>query len=450
MIIAAHILWGAAAVLLFLALPGRQAFWAALLGGWLLLPPAAYGSLPPPGSFTFTIIGSGLPSEQLVTKQWTAPAIALLASALVDGPRWRTLVWRWWDVPIAGFCLWPLAQGVLLDWASPTPVVASLYLLGAWGLPWIAGRLYLSSHDDMLAFAAMMASLTLLLLPAAILEGLTPLRVHELLYGANPFAHDGVTRYVGYRPQLFFEHGNQYGLWVAAAALCAVWGWRDAVGTGTVVRWRLAAIALVSATLAAQSAGAIVLLFFGLTLLAMPRIFRVFRLAIPLALAGSLAIGALHVSGIVPLRDLVTNTRAGQTALGALRASGRGSVAWRVSQDLKTLPLLRDVAIIGSGRWDWFRTAGTRPWGLPLLVLGQFGLVGLGLLLGALGGALIRLAAREQAGEAEARLAALLLLLFAADALFNSFLLYPAVALAASRGGRSDNEAPRDRYRVAT
>lgn len=434
MLIAAHILWGVISVLLFRAAPPRQAFWVILIGGWLLLPPAAYGPLPPPGSFTFTIVGSGLPSAQLITKQWTASIIALLASALFDRDRWRGLAWRGWDAPILGFCLWPLAQGLLLGAASPAPAIASLYLLGVWGLPWLAGKLYLCGRDDALAFVAAAVGLTLLLLPAAIVEGVTPYRLHALVYGPNPFAHDGIERYIGYRPQLFFEHGNQYGLWLAGAALCAVWGWREAAGTGAAARWRLAVVALFAATLAAQSAGAILLFFAGLTLLLMPRLFSALRFALPLALVASLSIGALHVSGIVPLRSLATETRAGQTLLGALRASGRGSAAWRVNQDLKTLPLLRGDMITGSGRWDWFRPAGTRPWGLPLLVLGQFGIAGLAFLLAAFGGALVRLVGRGRADEAGARLAVVLLLLFAVDALFNSFLFYPAIAAAALSG----------------
>ncbi|WP_263588749.1 hypothetical protein [Sphingopyxis sp. GC21] len=445
MLIAAHILWGVVAIILFRTVPPRQAFWAALIGGWLLLPPAAYGPLPPPGSFTFTIVGSGLPSAQLVTKQWTAPAIALLASALFDRARWGGLALRWWDLPIAGFCLWPLLQGAFVGSASPAPPVASLYLLGAWGLPWLAGKLYLRGRDDARAFAGLLAGLTLLLLPFALIEGLTRFRIQTLIYGANPFAHDGIERYIGFRPQLFFEHGNQYGLWIAGAALAAAWRWRDAAGEGAAARWRVAAVLLAAATLAAQSAGAIILLAAGLGLLFMPRLFGTLRIALPMALAGALAVGALHVSGAVPLRSIATDTAPGKAIVGALRASGRGSATWRVSQDLKTLPLLRRDIIWGTGRWDWFRPAGTRPWGLPLLILGAYGLVGLALLGAAFGGALVRLAVIARSGgpnAAGARLAILLLLLSAIDALFNSFLFYPAIAGAALSGGTPKDAAP--------
>ncbi len=444
MLIAAHILWGIVAILLFRVAPPRQAFWAALIGGWLLLPPAAYGPLPPPGSFTFTIVGSGLPSVQLVTKQWTAPAIALFASLLFDRARWRSLSWHWWDLPIAGFCLWPLLQVLFVGGASPAPPIASLYLLGAWGLPWLSGKLYLRGRDDARAFAAMLAGFTLSLLPLAAIEGVSRFRIHTLVYGTNPFAHDGIERYVGFRPQLFFEHGNQYGLWIAAAALAAAWRWREEAREGAAARWAAAAGLLALAALASQSAGAIILLMAGLALLFVPRLISALRLALPVAFAAAIVVGALHVSGAVPLRSLAFDTAPGRVIVGALRASGRGSASWRVGQDLKTLPLLRADVVLGTGRWDWFRPAATRPWGLPFLVLGAYGLVGLGFLCAALGGALLRLAAAARLGSPDApgaRLAFLLLLLFALDALFNSFLLYPAIA-AAAFAGRSRDDAP--------
>src|SRR3546814_10150374 len=98
-----------------------------------------------------------------------------------------------------------------------------------------------------------------------------------------------------------------------------------------------------------------------------------------------LLLGALHISGTVPLRDLAEKTSGGKMARDMFRAAGRQSLPWRIGQDLKTLPIIQDRLVIGHARWDWFRGAGTRPWGMPLLLLGQFGLVGLLGLMAALG-----------------------------------------------------------------
>src|SRR3546814_6297103 len=91
------------------------------------------------------------------------------------------------------------------------------------------------------------------------------------------------------------------------------------------------------------------------------------------------------ISGTVPLRDLAEKTSGGKMARDMFRAAGRQSLPWRIGQDLKTLPIIQDRLVIGHARWDWFRGAGTRPWGMPLLLLGQFGLVGLLGLMAALG-----------------------------------------------------------------
>ena len=123
------------------------------------------------------------------------------------------------------------------------------------------------------------------------------------------------------------------------------------------------------------------------------------------------------------------------------RAAGRQSLPWRIGQDLKTLPIIQDRLVIGHARWDWFRGAGTRPWGMPLLLLGQFGLVGLLGLMAALGCAFygqLRRAVHDE--DVPARLYVVLLLLLTADALLNSFLFYPALLLTGTCANR---------YRVA-
>src|SRR3546814_18559551 len=83
------------------------------------------------------------------------------------------------------------------------------------------------------------------------------------------------------------------------------------------------------------------------------------------------------ISGTVPLRDLAEKTSGGKMARDMFRAAGRQSLPWRIGQDLKTLPIIQESLVIGHARWDWFRGAGTRPWGMPLRLLGPFGIDGL-------------------------------------------------------------------------
>jgi hypothetical protein len=429
-IVAVVALWIVVAGAVYAAAPRRYAFWVVAIGGWILLPAANYNTVLDPERFPYWIVGSGLPSDLLWTKAWIAPAIALAASILFEFSRWRRLRPRWYDIPLVLFCLWPAGQGLLIDQPDPAPWVGTLYLVGAWGLPWLAGRLFLRDHEDVRAFAEVFAVSTATLLPFAIFEGLTPHRLYALFYADHPFALDGIHRYVGYRPQMFFEHGNQYGLWVAAASVAAAWRWRQAKGEPSGKPWALIAILLVAMTLFAQSAGAIFLMILCLAMLFVEKSFPIFRRLVPLGLGVALFAGALHVSGIVPIRSLVTETLPGKTLLEGLRATGRGSAAWRVGQDIKTLPLLHGNLLVGAGQWDWFAPAKTRPWGLPLLILGQFGLIGVAFAAAAIVAALSRHLSRAAGGDSAAMLCCLFVLLFAADALLNSFLLYPAIAVA--------------------
>src|SRR3546814_7823202 len=96
---------------------------------------------------------------------------------------------------------------------------------------------------------------------------MTEWRLHTALLGPHPFAYDGTDRYVGYRPQALFEHGNQYGIWCAGAALAAYWRLRVAISGKPRAGWSAAAIILLVMTLASQSAGALLFLFAGYAML---------------------------------------------------------------------------------------------------------------------------------------------------------------------------------------
>ena len=423
MTIFAYLVWLPVSLLIFKFSPRQYGPWICLLGGWVLLPPAVY-PMPLSDGFPFWITGGSLPSNVLINKAWVAPLATCAASLLFDGRRWWHTSFNVWDALIVGFCLWPIVQDGLIGNASPNGWVSSLYLAGSWALPWWLGRLYLRSREDVTGFALVFAGVILLLLPFAIVEGIGAMRVHTLLLGEHPFAADGVERYLGYRPQGLFEHGNQYGLWCGAAAVAAIWLVRQGkLAPG------LAAI-LVAMTVASQSAGAIGLLILGAIALIWGGSFAlVYRFGIWALLFAVIAAGLL-VAGLIPLREIVEQTGAGQALLDAIRSTGRGSFAWRVSQDLKAAPLLREHLLMGHGQWDWFLPLNSRPWDFPLLVIGQFGLIGLGLLvlpmMRAAGSAL----GQAASGNEAAKLAGLLIVIAGIDAALNSFLLWPFIVLA--------------------
>jgi hypothetical protein len=315
-------------------------------------------------------------------------------------------------------------QQAIVGQASPSGWVSSLYLVGAWALPWWLGRLYLRTKGDVYSFAIVLAGTMLLLLPNAIFEGASEMRVHALLYGEHPFAADGMQRYLGFRPQGLFEHGNQYGLWCATATVAALWLARCKRGSYSV------AGCLAAMTIASQSVGAILLLIMGGIALYRSYLLLLFYRYWPYLLLSSAAIMGLLVTGALPLRQIIEQSATGQALLDAIRATGRGSFAWRISQDLKVAPLLQMHLLIGHGQANWFLPISTRPWGFPLLVIGQFGLIGAALLILPFFRAFSTALWQAASGDESARFASVIIIISGLDAAQNSFLFWPFIPLA--------------------
>lgn len=417
------------AALCFAGLPLRTAILVTLIGGWWLLPVANYPPVPPGTTFPWWITGIALPSDMLVTKAWIPPVTALAGASLRD---WRTL--RGWqpsliDVPMAGWCLWPLVQGLAAA-ASPPGWVATFYVTGAWGVPWLIGRVWLSGRDGELAVLRGIALSGLANVPVAIVEGVRPPMLYGLLYGPHPFRSDGIERYFGYRPLGFLEDGNLYGLWAALAAFAAIALLSEPKRRSR--GWVALAVVNVVVALASQSAGAIILLAIGVALIAAWRLPHIVPLLSGVAALVVLA-AIVHFSGVLPLRSLAS-TAAGQHVIGAMRSIGRGSLLWRVSQDTKTLATIAAHPIAGTGQWDWWRPYGIRPWGQALLLLGQYGVIGLllawGALLGACGSAFARLRRVTRAAVDPALPLAIIVLLALTDAALNAFFFSPAILVA--------------------
>ena len=422
------------AALCFARLPLRTAILVVLIGGWWLLPVARYGPGAPGTNSPWWITGIALPSDMMVTKAWVPALAAFAGAALCDHQALRDWRPRWIDAPMAGWCLWPLVDRI--GSANPPALLSSLYVTGAWGLPWLIGRAWFSTPDGARALTRGVALSGLANVPVAIIEGVRPPMLYGLVYGPHPYRFDGIDRYVGYRPIGFLENGNLYGLWAALAAFAATSLLRDRETSGG--RWVALAIVNVIVALASQSVGAIILLAIGAALLALWRS-RIVMPALISAAALLAMAAAVHLSGMLPIRSLA-QTPPGEHLIGVMRSIGRGSFLWRVSQDTKTLATITAHPLLGTAQWDWWRQYHTRPWGQPVLLIGQFGLIGLvlawGSLIAACSVGLKR--AREQFDTALPL--AIIVLLALADAGLNAFFFSPAIvaagAIAVGRKGR--------------
>jgi hypothetical protein len=213
--------------------------------------------------------------------------------------------------------------------------------------------------------------------PICLIEIFTGPQIYAHLYGYQPYRWIGAGRYVGFRPIGLLEDGNQLGIWMATSALIAIWLWRRRLATaifGIPVAW-ISGI-LVVITLLCQSVGSIVIL-----LCLLPFVFTrqsyLPRAVAALFLLAILAFMGLRVANFISLRSLVEHNAVAHSAAEFFKGIQRQSFGWRLSQDEKHLDAALEEPLLGSGAWDWWRTSGSRPWGLWLLAIGMYGLAGL-------------------------------------------------------------------------
>ncbi len=439
----------------FAVLKPEKAVAIVYISGLLFLPVSYYPSLPAEISdivalSSYQIMTSALPADSLINKALLAAITALVGAMIFDHRKLLGFRPTIIDLPMAGWCLWPLIQSFFGD-TNPVGWVSSLYICGIWGTPWLLGRIYFHERAGRLVLADILIGATVILLPIALIEGFSGQRVYEWIFGIHPFADVGAERYLGYRPLAMFEDGNQYGLWVCGAALLAVWRFRTLSQDNDRLWHAVAAVTLCMMAIAAQSVGALLLMFTSMIILHSERILNYFRkIAVPALVVISLGL-AVYASGALPLRSLAKETVAGQIVLNSLRASGRSSFSWRISQDQQTLPKIQEHLLAGSGQWDWWQELGRRPWGLLLLLVGQFGLIGLVLALGSPMTAMLSRLRRTQptqtdkiepkeaqSGSSSALVLAIIIIIALIDALMNAFIFLPAIMFAGSLVHHSD------------
>jgi hypothetical protein len=444
MIEAIYAAFGIAALLFFRYAAPARAVALTCFTGWLLLPVGHFPKGSADAVFPYWITGAAVPSDMLLTKMWWPPVVALAGVVLMDHKtlaRWRP---GWIDVPMFLWCMWPLGQWSFIAQPAPQPWIASLYLAAAWGTPWLLGRLYFSSNDGGTRLITAIVAGLALIAPAALLEGVMGPTLYSWIYELHPFRADGAARYVGFRPIVFFEHGNQYGIWTAATALAAIWLWQTAPDQSK--RRRSAAVAALGLGIAlmSQSVGAILLLCAGLAAL-WSMSHRLMRWLLLFVLLLTIGGGVIYLSGVVPLRTIAKDTVIGRNIVDFARSTGRGSITWRIARDQGALALVGAHPLVGTAQWDWWRSNDERPWGLALLILGQFGLIGLVLAFGSLLLPVLRAFAKQWSSrswrrDSSAAALAIIVLMTMADALLNSFIFYPAL-LAAGALASKDNAA---------
>jgi hypothetical protein len=410
--------------------------------GWLFLPSYVFhlAEMPKLGVFPIWILGSSVPSLDWFSKAWLIPCTLLALALAFDLLRFQTIQYKWPDVCILMWCVWPIAQSLFADKQEPSGLAQAAYLIGAWGTPWLLGRAYFSTAADQLRLIKVITLACTLYLPISIIEGVWGPFLHEYFYAANAFRYIGIDRYVGYRPIGFLEDGNQFGVVIALTSVLGVWLARLAIGPNAKF-YKTQALLLCLMTLAAQSVGAI-----GLAIVGVMLIFLWDQLNAKLALIASIVtfttISLMYVL-TADVGNWMWNSSLGQALVSFTKSIGRGSFAWRVWADQAALATVRDQIFFGTGNWAWWRQASIRPWGLPQVLVGQFGLVAVLVAFTAIfSGAIAHIFGSSRELTRQPRggglVLSIVLILAFLDALLNSFVYFPLLLI----GGALASKVP--------
>ena len=252
--------WIPAVLALFMAFPPRRAVIAAFLLAWLFLPMAGFK------------LAEGIP----VYDKMSATCVGVLLGMVVfDLRRLQTFRARWIDLPMLVWCLCPIATSLSNDLGMYDGTSAAFREMVAWGLPYFIGRVYFSDLANLKELAVALVVGGLIYVPLCLIEIKMSPQLHNWIYGQHPALRTLIeaTRWGGYRPTVFMQHGLMVGMWMCMTGLVGVWLWYSRALPRSICRiptaWAL--VALVITAVLCKSTGAIVLLALGLaSLFAVP------------------------------------------------------------------------------------------------------------------------------------------------------------------------------------
>jgi hypothetical protein len=353
----------------------RVAILINFIAAWGVLPGASFAR--ETAGFPYWILGTCLPSIHFFTKATVPSLTCLLGILLVDRRVLSRFKLSFYDLPMLVWCVVPLLSAVANAQGLVSALRSELYQTLAWGVPYLVGRLYFVDAASLKLAAKAFVIAGIAYVPICLLELFTGPQIYAHLYGYQPYRWIGAQRYFGFRPIGLLEDGNQLGIWMATAALLAIWLWRRRLATtvlGIPIAWASGVLFVV--TLLCQSGGSIVLL-----LCLLPFVFvrqrHLPRALIALLLLAIVGAIGLRLANVVSLQSLVKQNPIARSAAYALRKVGRGSFGWRLSQDEKHVTSALETPALGTGEWDWWQASASRPWGLWLLAFGMYGTVGL-------------------------------------------------------------------------
>ena len=200
--------WLPVVVLVFRELRGHRAIAFCYVTAWLFLPSARFPI-------------RGLPDYD----KMTATSLGILMAAMLLEPRRLVgLRPRWFDLPLAVFCLSPLVStwtNRLGIWHGVSESISSLW---AFGIPYYLGRVYFDSFKSLLVLAKAILIGGLVYVPLCLIEIRMSPQLYVWVYGLRPRSFNAA-RFGGWRPNVFLEEGLELGMWMTVASLMGFWLW---------------------------------------------------------------------------------------------------------------------------------------------------------------------------------------------------------------------------------
>jgi hypothetical protein len=393
--------WIPVTLLLFVYLPPSRACFASLVFGFLFLP---MSSVVVPG---------------LVLSKYTLISLILVPAVLFFDPgRLSTYRFRMWDLPVAVWCIVPAMSSITNDLGANDAIVELVAAIIGYAVPYLLGRLYIRTVEDIGALARTLLIGGLLYVPLCWYEIKMSPQLHRMVYGFFQHAFAQTNRFGGWRPVVFLQNGITLGMWMTCVTVLAYGLWKDRrlQPIAGLPAWAIVAILGIT-TFFCKSLGSLLLLAFGLGILEIARRFR----APGAILLLTLLVPAYLVSRIVfhwrPDR-LVEEV----TEIDADRGSSLGV---RIESDDLLIEHAMERPLFGWGGWGRNRGKAALTDSFWSIVLAANGLVGLtsvfAILVAAQYAPLQRLRrTRDDREFREVGVCALIIGLYALDCMVNS------------------------------
>ncbi|MGC6486243.1 MAG: O-antigen ligase domain-containing protein, partial [Planctomycetota bacterium] len=253
--------WVPLSLVAFAFLSPRRAGLVVMASGWMFVP-------------IHSIATPGLPD---ITKSMSV-SLAVAAGVLCfDHRRIFTLRLHWLDLVTATWLVAPAFASFANNLGAYDALSAVLQRSISWGVPYLFGRLYLTSNAALRDCLWVLFLSGLIYAPFALYEVRMSPQLHRIVYGAAQHNFLQTIRGGGYRPMVFMHHGLELSMWLSWSSIAGLSLWRF-LGVRRVlgVPMALACAGLLGTVLLCKSSGALALL--GLTIVMMaPRSSRWLR-----------------------------------------------------------------------------------------------------------------------------------------------------------------------------